>query len=308
MFLLILAGGGQTVKRLPLATALILAVAILLCPAYAETPQSTHPMFHVEVKGHGTPMILIPGLSSSGATWDSTVAHYENRYECHVLTLAGFAGQPPEPGFSLEKVRDQISSYIAANHLAPAVVVGHSLGGDLALWLAAAHPDQVRKLVIVDSLPALGAAADPNTTSSQLRTIAEQIRQSMMHMTEAERAKMGKQSISGMATSPKDVELIESWSRATDPRTEADALGDLMALDLRDKVADIKSPTLVLGTWVGLAAYATKDQILATFEAQYQKLKGAKIELAPKARHFIMFDDPQWMFAEMDEFLGYAKQ
>ena len=40
-------------------------------------------------------MILIPGFLSSGAVWDDVVAHYSFRYTCHVLTLPGFAGQPP---------------------------------------------------------------------------------------------------------------------------------------------------------------------------------------------------------------------
>jgi len=45
--------------------------------------------FQVKVSGHGQPIILIPGLSSGGETWDSTVAHYtgaqyKDRFECHV--------------------------------------------------------------------------------------------------------------------------------------------------------------------------------------------------------------------------------
>jgi hypothetical protein len=38
----------------------------------------------VEITGHGKPMILIPGFASSGKTWDSTVAHYKDQYECRV--------------------------------------------------------------------------------------------------------------------------------------------------------------------------------------------------------------------------------
>ena len=45
--------------------------------------------FRVQVVGRGRPMILIPGLSSSGDTWKTTVARYEDRFTCHVLTVAG---------------------------------------------------------------------------------------------------------------------------------------------------------------------------------------------------------------------------
>lgn len=37
---------------------------------------------------------MIPGLSSSGKVWDATVENWKSRFECHVFTLAGFAGQP----------------------------------------------------------------------------------------------------------------------------------------------------------------------------------------------------------------------
>jgi len=50
--------------------------------------------FSVKITGTGRPMILIPGLLSSGDVWSTTVDRYKDRYECHVLTLAGFAGQP----------------------------------------------------------------------------------------------------------------------------------------------------------------------------------------------------------------------
>src|SRR5689334_20013832 len=72
-------------------------VALVLLPilgAAASTAdaQKQSP-FTVKVVGKGRPMILIPGLMCSGDVWDTTVEHYKSSYECHVLTLAGFAGR-----------------------------------------------------------------------------------------------------------------------------------------------------------------------------------------------------------------------
>src|SRR5205807_9710413 len=97
--------------------------------------------FQVKVTGHGQPMILIPGLACPGEVWDSTVAHFKDRYEMHVLSLAGFAGVPRVPGPFLEKVREGIADYVRKNKLQKPVVVGHSLGGFVALDLAAHHPE-----------------------------------------------------------------------------------------------------------------------------------------------------------------------
>ena len=85
-------------------------------------------------------MILIPGLMSSGDTWKSTVARYQDRFRCHVLTLAGFAGVPPIKDPLLATVRRELVAYIRAQRLDRPVIVGHSLGGTLALAIAAEHP------------------------------------------------------------------------------------------------------------------------------------------------------------------------
>src|SRR6185295_1545738 len=86
----IVSQGGATMR-----TAAVTAL-VLLIPALQPTvaaPAETR-AFRVEVVGRGNPMILIPGLSSSGDTWEATVARYKDRFTCHVLTLAGFAGVP----------------------------------------------------------------------------------------------------------------------------------------------------------------------------------------------------------------------
>ena len=62
-----------------------------------------------------------------------------------------------------------------------------------------------------------------------------------------------------------------------------------------------------MGTWVAYAQYGGESAVKQTFDTQYAELSGVKIVLAPKARHFIMYDDPQWMFAQMDAFLNQPR-
>jgi len=55
-------------------------------PANTKPATAANPSFVVKVSGKGTPMILIPGFSSSGDTWNATAAHFQDKYECHVIT------------------------------------------------------------------------------------------------------------------------------------------------------------------------------------------------------------------------------
>lgn len=266
-------------------------------PAHAATA------FKAEVSGTGPAVILIPGLASSGDVWQGTAQHLCGPRQCHVLTLAGFAGQPAIDGELLPQVESQLADYIANNKLGKPVVIGHSLGGFVALRFAAAHPDSVGKLVIVDSLPALGATQVPNITADQLKQMAAGMRERMLASDPASDAANQRRTVTTMASKPEDVDRIVGWGQRSDRKAVAGAMYELMANDLRDDVARIKAPTLVLGTWVAYKDFAPRAAIEQVYRAQYAKLPGVQVEMADSARHFIMYDDPAWMYDRIDRFL-----
>ncbi len=153
----------------------LLALVLALPVAHATEFNA----FQVKVTGHGQPMILIPGLASSGETWDSTVARYKDRYECHVITVAGFAGVPRIAAPMLDTVRDQLAAYIREKKLVKPVIVGHSLGGFLALGIAGKYPDLPGKLIIIDAYPSLPAIFQPDITAEQAKAQSAMTRQYM---------------------------------------------------------------------------------------------------------------------------------
>lgn len=248
-------------------------------------------------------MILIPGFASSGKTWESTVAHYKDKYQCHVLTLAGFAGEPRIEAPFLETVRKDIAAYIRKNKMDKPVIVGHSLGGFMALWLAEQEPDLVGPLVIVDSLPFLAAVFVPGATVESVKPMAEGMRKYYGAPASPEADKMAEAAIKPMVTKPEDFEMILGWSKRSDHVSMGDAMYDMMSTDLRPDLGKIKSPTIVIGTWIGLKQYATREQVEANFRSQYTALTGYQFVLSDKARHFVMLDDPQGFFEATDGFL-----
>jgi len=262
--------------------------------------------FRVKVTGHGQPMILIPGLSSSGETWDTTVAHFGDRFECHVLTLAGFAGVPRIPAPMLDRVRDAVVGYIIEKKLVKPVIVGHSLGGFLALAIGAKYPDLPAKLVIVDAYPFLSALYDPNMTAEQAKANAASTRRYIGDQSQDMYERYVKSGVSTrmMVTKDSDLDRIIAWGLASDRTAVADAMAEMMATDLRADIAKIKAPTIVLATWVGMKEYTDRAKTEANLKSQYANLAGVELQLNDRARHFMMWDDPDWMFARMDRFLS----
>ena len=286
-----------------LPAALAAAPAPVATAALADNP-AAHPSFTVQVVGKGQPMLLIPGLTCPGAVWDETVARYQKQYQCHVVSLAGFGGTTPLPNTQqfLQQVRDQLLAYIKTQKLNRPVVVGHSLGGFMGLWLSTTQPEAIGPLVIVDSLPFLAAIQNPALTAEQSKPMAENMRQQMSKGKMP--AAMARQTSASMMTDTARISLATRWSMASDPATVAQAYYDLMTTDLRPEVARIQQPVLVLGAWAAYKAYgSTKEGTKAVFEQQYAKLPQHRIEMSEAGKHFLMWDDTQWFFAQTDTFL-----
>jgi len=284
----------------------LFAIAVVFLADYLRGADQP---FTVDVRGEGPPMLFLPGLTCPGAVWDETVAHYAKSYECHVFSLAGFAGTPAmdlEGGFLL-RVRDALIAYIEDRNLARPVVVGHSLGGFLALGLGIDLGDDLGGLVIVDGLPFFPAAMNPAATVESTRAMAEQTRQQMAHssMSREQLSQMQRGMLQSMVTAPEDRERALEWSLASDQATVAQAMYEMNTTDLRADLAKISVPTLVLGAWIGYRQYgATRESTEAIFRAQYSGLPGYRLAMTDHARHFIMLDDPEFLLGEIDGWLA----
>jgi N-formylmaleamate deformylase len=75
----------------------------------------------------------------------------------------------------------------------------------------------------------------------------------------------------------------------------------MMTTDLRPQLGAIAAPTLVVETWTGWGA--GRDSVEQNYARQYAELRGARLVMADTAKHFVMFDDPAFLFAQMDAFL-----
>ncbi len=262
--------------------------------------------FAVEVHGDGQPMLLIPGLSNSGAVWDETVDRYKSDYQMHVVTLPGFAGQPPmdETSPYLTQVRDQLLAYIQAEKLNNPVVVGHSLGGFTALLMAVENPDLFKKIVIVDAVPFMPALTMPGATEETSKGMAAAVKSQMEGQSEELRSASLDQILATMISDPERIKLAKKWGMDSDPASVNQAMYEMMTTDLRQEIAAVKTPTLVMGSWVAYKDYGmSHERLKASYGAQYKNMDNHKLVITDTGKHFIMWDDPDFYFAKMDAFL-----
>jgi pimeloyl-ACP methyl ester carboxylesterase len=242
------------------------------------------------VVGSGPDVILIPGLTASRNVWRGTVAALPG-YRYHLIQVAGFAGAPAAgnaKGEVVAPLAEEIARYIAARGLQRPAIVGHSMGGTVAMMVASRHPGRVGRVMVVDMLPQpaglLGASA------SGMRGIASLLRD--LGGTESGRS------------------LIDSAIRmfgndaAENSRSDRDVVArashELAVTDLTPELSRIAAPLTIV--------YAAPDPARAaaverSYRAAYAAKKGAALVRVDGSGHMIMYDRPERFREALKAFL-----
>jgi N-formylmaleamate deformylase len=290
-------------KNCPAHRIVVFVVALACCLHPLNSWAADPVPFKAVVTGSGPPMILIPGLASGGNVWDGTVAHFKDRYQCHVLTLAGFAGQPAIDGPFLEKVRDGIVKYIHDQKLDHPVIIGHSLGGMMAFWVAQTAPADVGPIISVDGVPFYSALMDPAATRESVTPKAEQLRSMYADLPASQFVANNHQFLAMMITASSNVDFVASLGDKSDAKAVGQAFYDLVTTDLRPGLKAIQTPVLLIGADPGAPDEATKAKIKEAYAAQIATVRHHKLIFAPNARHFIQLDNPDFFYRETETFL-----
>jgi len=291
----------MTLKNVALGF-LVAAALIAPCLAHADTAV-VRDRFSDEIVGQGPDLIFIPGLASSRDTWKAVAERLKAHYRVHLIQVAGFAGESARGnagGAVVVPTAEAIDAYLVEQHLTPATVIGHSLGGTMTLYLGEHHPEHLKKAMLVDALPFFATLMmGPNATVEAVKPMAQQVRSGADRMSDAQRDQM----MRSMATAPADLAMIKGWSAASDKGVVANAIADDMTLDLRPGLAALTTPIVLLhpdystlGSPPGVS-----DQMYRTAYAAAPSVK--VVEIAPSL-HFIMLDQPAKFDAALDAFLG----
>ena len=276
---------------------IILVIALLFSAVCLNVFAQTKPYpFEVTKTGKGKKAIIfIPGFASSGEVWNETKVNFEKDYTCYTLTMAGFAGVKPEPNASFKNWENEIAQYIKANKIEKPIVVGHSMGGGLALAIAADYPELISKIIVVDALPCLSALMDPSFKSKENNDCSPMVSQ-MAALSDAQFSDMQKKTMPRLLADTSKMDMVVDWSVKSDRKTFAEMYCDFSNTDLREKISTIKCPSLIL-----LESYFVN--LKPSIEGQYKNLKTANFQYADKGLHFIMYDDATWYLNQVNNFI-----
>lgn len=109
---------------------------------------------HYIVKGRGEAVILIHGLGDSYHSWRFNIDSLSRHFKVCALDLKGFgfSEKPKDEDYSIKGFAHFVAKFMDALGIEKAFVIGHSMGGAIALELALDFPERVKKLVLVDNV------------------------------------------------------------------------------------------------------------------------------------------------------------
>jgi len=253
---------------------------------------------YVEKNGDGSPILWLPGFTSPGTVWEGTLVKMEDSYENHVVSYAGFNGNAPIGFPWYQQVKEALIEYIEKEELMDVILVGHSMGGDLAIDLAVHFPDRIDKTILVDALPCIRALMMPDVPASQLQYDSP-YNNRMLEMDETAFDQTAQMMASNMSLNQDKTPLLKQWILEADRETYVYGFTDLLKLDLRESLKEIKIPTLVLA-----ASFPNKAMVTKNMEEQFANLTDKEIRVVEESKHFIMYDQPEWLANQINSFLA----
>ena len=119
-------------------------------------------------RGHGPAVVLVHGLASSMYTWADVIPALAKEHDVVAVDLPGFGGSDIPDDLSPSVYPDTVLALMDRLGISRATLIGNSLGGAVAVVLAARHPERVRRLVLIDSA---GFNLDPSRRPLILRLL-----------------------------------------------------------------------------------------------------------------------------------------
>jgi len=250
----------------------------------------------VQRSGSGFPLVLIHGLASSMGLWASLDQSQLAGVETISYDLRGHGASERVAGaHTLAKHVADLKALLVALSISKAVFAGHSLGGMIALELAASNPEIVAGLAILDS-----TAGFPQETRNFFFELASSASfNGMSAITE----KLLQLSFSPhfIETNPKVVATIRKGMLASDASSIAAAARLVAKADLHARLASVQCPTIVLvGAQDQLAPPALSQELASG-------IKDAELHVVPESGHALPVEQPQQVTAMLATFVRNEK-
>jgi len=258
---------------------------------------TTEGIVHYEVDGQGKPILFLHGWLSSWGLWRSSMMQLSagSRYRIYALDFWGFGDSDKSSvqSFNIASYVSMVDQFMDNMGIAHAPIIGHSMGGTVALGLALEYPSRVEKVVVVGS-PVTGSSLNPLLKLSSFRLVANLIWRVPSALL------LGFKVFSPILA--KDGQQVYEVLKRDFSQTNVEAflrsIGSLWHTDLCPRLGQI-------GVNV-LGIYGRGDNVVNPNQAEVLEngVMRARTQMMLESRHFPMLDEPELFHNSLLTFLA----
>jgi N-formylmaleamate deformylase len=241
--------------------------------------------------GSGTPLILIPGITSPAITWGFVGERYARHFDTYILDVRGrgLSEAGPQLDYGLDACAKDVIAFADALRVSDYVLVGHSMGGRISIRAARSLAAKIEKIVLVDP-PVGGPGRRPYPIPLEWLMNSLNIAQKGASLEQMRR----------FVPSWEDdaIRLRAEWLPTCDVRAVEVAYSGFHQDDIHADLPHLKAPTLLV--------VAGKGGVIQSEDiAEFRKLLPAiEVEGVENAAHLIPWDDFEGFFRAQSKFLG----
>jgi pimeloyl-ACP methyl ester carboxylesterase len=251
-------------------------------------------------------VLLIPGLASTADVWRGVAGRLAGKRRLHLISVRGFGDLPAganASGAVMAAVATEVRRYITEQRLERPAIIGHSMGGQLGLRVAADAGARIGRVMVVDSSPFFPALISPQATVGDVEPIAQLAYQAIHFLGDEALRSHGREMGLELGGATDAVFSTLGW-QGGDRRVLAQSLYEVMTVDLRRRLPDITAPVTVVYGWSadGTSPRSRTDSL---FRGAYSRLRTpAAFVPIEGAEHMVMIDQPTRFMAAVDRFLA----
>jgi pimeloyl-ACP methyl ester carboxylesterase len=270
---------------------------IKLKETFLSSIVTTEGIVHYEVDGRGKPILFLHGWLSSWDLWRETMLKLSDQslYRIYALDFWGFGDSAKErvQSFNMTSYVSMVDQFMDKMGITHAPIIGHSMGGTVALSLALEHPSRVEKIVVVGS-PVTGSSLNPLLKLGSFRPIASLIWRVPSALL------LGFKVFSPVLA--KDGQRVYKVLKRDFSQTNVEAflrsIGSLWRTDLCSRLGQIGVDVLGI--------YGRSDNIVNPNQAEVLKsgVTRARTQMMLESRHFPMLDEPELFHNSLLTFLA----
>jgi pimeloyl-ACP methyl ester carboxylesterase len=250
-----------------------------------------HQMVHYEVFGHGRPVVFLHGWLGSWRYWFPTMERVAENFRTYSFDFWGFGESRRKSTYeSIQNYSDQVIRFLDELGIDRCLLVGHSMGGMVALKTAINHPKRISRVAAVgapivgDSLSWLLKLTDRPLFADAFARVPA-FRRFMFHW------------FLGEADDQHVHEILDDSVKSSST-TLRNAVGSMWRTDLRPELSRLSVPSLIV--------HGGRDEIVHPNQADlFDNVSSAEVVVMPESRHFPFLDEAE-LFNEL--LLRFLKQ